>query len=62
MWPINLEKNQLIESDPEMTEMMEFADMENMNTVMMKMEDMRKNQTSRDEKYNILNEKCIGWN
>lgn len=62
MWPINLEKNQLIESDPEMTEMMEFADKENMNTVMMKMEDMRKNQTSRDEKYNILNEKCIGWN
>lgn len=36
-------------------------DKENMNTVMMKIKDMRKNQTSRDEKYNILNEKFTGW-
>lgn len=44
-----------------MTERMELADKENVNTIMMKMGDLRKNQTSRGEKYNILNEKFTGW-
>lgn len=48
------ETNQLIEADPEMPEMVELADEENMNTVMRKMKSIRKKQMEHVEMKNTI--------